>query len=136
MRHPLTFLKLALTLILSLRRHGGLTFICEYARMRLAGVCFVGATCPIRTAQAFSSAHDDPSPLSTPGFGPTDRPSCALWLNTLLSLVIPLAAAASLYTRAASSRTPRDAWIQEHQALPPPRHGPAGLGAPGGRGDS
>ena len=43
------------TLILSLRRHWGLTFVREYARLRLARVCYVGATCSIRTAQAFSS---------------------------------------------------------------------------------
>ena len=55
------------TLTLSLRRHWGLTFVREYARMRLARVCFVGAPRCIRTAQAFSSshcAHDDHSVFS------------------------------------------------------------------------
>ena len=57
------------TLILSLRRHWGLTFVREYARMpvRLARVCFVGAPRCIRTAQAFSPshcAHDDHSVFS------------------------------------------------------------------------
>ena len=55
------------TLTLSLRRHWGLTFVREYARMRLARVCFVGARRCIRTAQAFSSshcAHDDHSVFS------------------------------------------------------------------------
>jgi len=54
-------------LTLSLRRHWGLTFVREYARMRLARVCFVGAPRCIRTAQAFSSshcAHDDHSVFS------------------------------------------------------------------------
>ena len=58
-----------LTVTLSLRRHWGhgLTFVREYARMRLARVCFVGAPRCIRTAQAFSSshcAHDDHSVFS------------------------------------------------------------------------
>ena len=57
------------TLILSLRRHWGLTFVREYARLRLARVCYVGATCSIRTAQAFSSSHsalDDHCVFSVP----------------------------------------------------------------------
>ena len=57
------------TLILSLRRHWGLTFVHEYARLRLARVCYVGATCSIRTAQAFSSsdsALDDHCVFSVP----------------------------------------------------------------------
>ena len=63
------------TLILSLRRHWGLTFVREYARMRLASlrVCFVCAPRCIRTAQAFSSshcAHDDHSVFSVHALPP------------------------------------------------------------------
>ena len=91
------------TLTLSLRRHWGLTFVREYARMRLARVCFVGAPRCIRTAQAFSSshcAHDDHSAsvFSVHAlharlrgkFGPTDHPSWGgVWLR-LVALYPPV----------------------------------------------
>ena len=45
------------TLTLSLLSHWGLTFVREYAGMRLARVRFVGDPRCIRTAQALSSSH-------------------------------------------------------------------------------
>ena len=51
------------TLSLSLQRHWGLTFIRKYARLRLARVCYVGATCSRASSH---SALDDHCVFSVP----------------------------------------------------------------------